>query len=157
MPSPAAGTWFGHQMRSAALRWDACHRSTQHARMVANWPMGSRPAQARCSCGTGHAAAQPGASPHSRPKPPALARRWFQSVGRDGDNQPLWMRQQWHMPELDCPSGRDPQEKVRLQGPAGRCAAPVPAGRGSATQREQRHSKGAAPTGMVAAGQHPAS
>lgn len=37
---------------------------------------------------------------------------WFQSVGRDGDNQPLWMRQQWHMPELDCPSGRDPQEKT---------------------------------------------
>ncbi|PSC69710.1 DNA-directed RNA polymerase I and III 14 KDA polypeptide [Micractinium conductrix] len=34
---------------------------------------------------------------------------WFKSVGRDGEAPPLWMRQQWHMPELDCPQGWDPQ------------------------------------------------
>lgn len=37
---------------------------------------------------------------------------WFQSVGRGGSNQPLWMQQQWHMPDLDCPTGRDPQTKT---------------------------------------------
>lgn len=35
---------------------------------------------------------------------------WFKSVGREPGNEPLWMRRQWHMPELDCPGGRDPRE-----------------------------------------------
>lgn len=35
---------------------------------------------------------------------------WFQEVGRSGD-APLWMRQQWHMPELDCPAGQDRQQE----------------------------------------------
>jgi len=40
--------------------------------------------------------------------------RWFQETGRAGGNQPLWMRQHWHMPELDCPPGRDPQTEVGI-------------------------------------------
>ena len=37
---------------------------------------------------------------------------WFQSVGRQPGTEPLWMRRQWHMPELDCPGGRDPREQT---------------------------------------------
>ncbi|PRW56401.1 dna-directed rna polymerase i and iii 14 kda polypeptide [Chlorella sorokiniana] len=37
---------------------------------------------------------------------------WFQETGRAGGSQPLWMRQHWHMPELDCPPGRDPQAET---------------------------------------------
>lgn len=40
-------------------------------------------------------------------------RRWYQEVGRAGGAEPLFMRRQWHMPELDCPPGRDPQQEVR--------------------------------------------
>lgn len=45
---------------------------------------------------------------------------WYQSVGREEGNEPLWMRHQWHMPELDCPPGRDTQQQTvderRVQG-----------------------------------------
>ncbi|GAB4821903.1 hypothetical protein N2152v2_008949 [Parachlorella kessleri] len=34
-------------------------------------------------------------------------RPWYCAVGRDHGKTPLWMQQQWHMPELDCPQGRD--------------------------------------------------
>ncbi|KAI3428326.1 hypothetical protein D9Q98_006706 [Chlorella vulgaris] len=37
---------------------------------------------------------------------------WFQEVGRAEGQQPLWMQSQWHMPELDCPAGRDPQQQT---------------------------------------------
>ena len=32
---------------------------------------------------------------------------WYKSTGRAGAEQPLWMRRAWHLPELDCPPGRD--------------------------------------------------
>lgn len=32
---------------------------------------------------------------------------WFRSVGRAGGEAPLWMRAEYHLPELDCPPGRD--------------------------------------------------
>lgn len=72
---------------------------------------GTRHARRR---GPSPAAAHAPAAAHRLPHARRLSTcRWFKSVGRDGDNQPLWMQQQWHMPELDCPAGRDPQEKVR--------------------------------------------
>lgn len=38
--------------------------------------------------------------------------RWMQDCGREGGKEPLWMRREWHMPELDCPPGRDRADRT---------------------------------------------
>lgn len=35
---------------------------------------------------------------------------WFKEVGRAGGDVPLWMKQHYHIPELDCPPGQDRQQ-----------------------------------------------
>lgn len=35
---------------------------------------------------------------------------WYREVGRAGSEAPLWMRTQWHLPELDCPADGDRHE-----------------------------------------------
>ena len=32
---------------------------------------------------------------------------WYHCVGRENGKDPLWMRREWHLPELDCPPGKD--------------------------------------------------
>ena len=32
---------------------------------------------------------------------------WYRTTGRDGPEPPLWMRESWHMPDLDFQSGAD--------------------------------------------------